>query len=264
MRPRHRTSARIRCPGKEQSGPLAATADLFEGRPWVLTPTRRHRHRGAQPRAGTGRAVPCRPRGDGRRRARPRGRPRLAHPAAGLQHGRRPPGGRRRDGGTAVRPGHPRRDPDRGLRPARCGSRSSSANPGPVADVLAEVAARPGRDGTGAAGAAVGRRGEAAAAAPPASRTYCAAATPAGPGCPASTARPRPPTDRGGPHQRPPGRAGADLRRRRAGPGVNIEDVRIEHATGQQAGLVQLMVEPSAAPVLTAALRERGWSIRRQ
>ncbi|EKX66741.1 hypothetical protein STRIP9103_01835 [Streptomyces ipomoeae 91-03] len=38
--------------------------------------------------------------------------------------------------------------------------------------------------------------------------------------------------------------------------------VRIEHATGQQAGLVQLMVEPKAAPVLTAALRERGWSIR--
>ncbi|MFD8986270.1 prephenate dehydrogenase, partial [Streptomyces sp. NPDC059564] len=26
--------------GKERSGPLAATADLFEGRPWVLTPTR--------------------------------------------------------------------------------------------------------------------------------------------------------------------------------------------------------------------------------
>lgn len=25
--------------GREQSGPLAATADLFEGRPWVLTPT---------------------------------------------------------------------------------------------------------------------------------------------------------------------------------------------------------------------------------
>ncbi|MFK8912858.1 hypothetical protein ACJA3G_38455, partial [Streptomyces sp. YS-3] len=31
--------------------------------------------------------------------------------------------------------------------------------------------------------------------------------------------------------------------------GVNIEDVRIEHATGQQAGLVQLMVEPAAARV---------------
>ncbi|MBW8820058.1 MAG: prephenate dehydrogenase [Streptomyces sp.] len=44
--------------------------------------------------------------------------------------------------------------------------------------------------------------------------------------------------------------------------GVNIEDVRIEHATGQQAGLVQLMVEPSAAPVLATSLRERGWAIR--
>ncbi|CAM5539789.1 Prephenate dehydrogenase OS=Streptomyces alboniger OX=132473 GN=CP975_07300 PE=3 SV=1 [Streptomyces alboniger] len=44
--------------------------------------------------------------------------------------------------------------------------------------------------------------------------------------------------------------------------GINIEDVRIEHATGRQAGLVQLMVEPKAAPVLTASLRERGWSIR--
>ena len=44
--------------------------------------------------------------------------------------------------------------------------------------------------------------------------------------------------------------------------GVNIEDVRIEHATGQQAGLVQLMVEPKAAVVLTGALRERGWAIR--
>ncbi|MFD6684226.1 hypothetical protein, partial [Micromonospora parva] len=44
--------------------------------------------------------------------------------------------------------------------------------------------------------------------------------------------------------------------------GVNIEDVRIEHATGQQAGVVQLMVEPSAAGSLGAALRERGWSLR--
>jgi prephenate dehydrogenase len=44
--------------------------------------------------------------------------------------------------------------------------------------------------------------------------------------------------------------------------GINVEDVRIEHATGQQAGLVQLMVEPSVAPALASALRERGWSIR--
>ncbi|MEV6393750.1 prephenate dehydrogenase [Streptomyces sp. NPDC051907] len=45
--------------------------------------------------------------------------------------------------------------------------------------------------------------------------------------------------------------------------GVNIEDVRIDHATGQQAGLVQLMVAPAAAPALSTALSERGWSIRR-
>ena len=44
--------------------------------------------------------------------------------------------------------------------------------------------------------------------------------------------------------------------------GVNIEDVRIEHATGQQAGLVQLMVEPKSAAPLSSALRERGWAIR--
>jgi prephenate dehydrogenase len=44
--------------------------------------------------------------------------------------------------------------------------------------------------------------------------------------------------------------------------GVNIEDVRIEHATAQQAGLVNLLVEPRSAPTLGAALRERGWALR--
>lgn len=44
--------------------------------------------------------------------------------------------------------------------------------------------------------------------------------------------------------------------------GVNVEDVRIEHATGQQAGRVQVMVEPAAARGLAAALRERGWALR--
>ncbi|MFI1401023.1 prephenate dehydrogenase [Streptomyces sp. NPDC020681] len=41
--------------------------------------------------------------------------------------------------------------------------------------------------------------------------------------------------------------------------GVNIEDIRIEHLTGQQARLVQLMVEAAAAPRLSEALRKRGW-----
>ncbi|MFE4399992.1 prephenate dehydrogenase, partial [Kitasatospora sp. NPDC056808] len=38
--------------------------------------------------------------------------------------------------------------------------------------------------------------------------------------------------------------------------------VRIEHATGQQAGLVQLMVEPAAVGPLRLGLAERGWSLR--
>lgn len=67
--------------------------------------------------------------------------------------------------------------------------------------------------------------------------------------------------DGGRPHRRPARPAGPHLRRRGAA-GVNIEDVRIEHATGQQAGLVQLMVDPKAAPVLSTALRERGWALR--
>ncbi|MEW1569297.1 prephenate dehydrogenase [Streptomyces sp. NPDC093509] len=44
--------------------------------------------------------------------------------------------------------------------------------------------------------------------------------------------------------------------------GVNIEDVRIEHATGQQTGLVQLMVEPRGMSVLSTALRSRGWALQ--
>jgi len=44
--------------------------------------------------------------------------------------------------------------------------------------------------------------------------------------------------------------------------GVNIEDVVIEHSTGHEAGFVQLMVAPGAVPALAGALRDRGWSLR--
>ncbi|MER5352014.1 prephenate dehydrogenase [Kitasatospora sp. NPDC002551] len=44
--------------------------------------------------------------------------------------------------------------------------------------------------------------------------------------------------------------------------GVNIEDVDIEHSTGQQVGFVQLSVAPAAVRPLTAALRASGWSVR--
>jgi prephenate dehydrogenase len=44
--------------------------------------------------------------------------------------------------------------------------------------------------------------------------------------------------------------------------GVNIEDVSIEHSSGQASGLVQLSVRPSSAAPLVAALDARGWNIR--
>jgi prephenate dehydrogenase len=137
-----------------------------------------------------------------------------------------------------------------------------SANPGPVADVLAEVAADldetvralralqsadESKRSDGAAGIeAVLRRGNAGRERVPgkhgaAPAVYETVAVPI--------------SDR-------PGEL-ARIFAEASRAGVNIEDVRIEHATGQQAGLVQLMVEPGAVPRLIEALRDRGWSIRK-
>jgi len=44
--------------------------------------------------------------------------------------------------------------------------------------------------------------------------------------------------------------------------GVNIEDVRIEHSPGQPVGLVTLQVAPESAEPLTARLTERGWTVQ--
>jgi prephenate dehydrogenase len=43
--------------------------------------------------------------------------------------------------------------------------------------------------------------------------------------------------------------------------GINVEDVSIEHSPGQPVGLVEIAVRPPAAQVLAQALRERGWSV---
>lgn len=47
-----------------------------------------------------------------------------------------------------------------------------------------------------------------------------------------------------------------------AAAGVNLEDVRIEHALGRPTGLVELSVAPRRAPVLSEALQAAGWSLR--
>lgn len=45
--------------------------------------------------------------------------------------------------------------------------------------------------------------------------------------------------------------------------GVNVEDIAIEHSPGRPVGLVELAVRPEAADPLAAALRAAGWSVHR-
>ena len=47
-----------------------------------------------------------------------------------------------------------------------------------------------------------------------------------------------------------------------AGTGVNLEDVRIEHAQGRPTGLVELEVRPESAPALASGLRHAGFEVR--
>ncbi|MEU7577382.1 prephenate dehydrogenase [Streptomyces sp. NPDC041068] len=246
--------------GRERSGPLAATADLFEGRPWVLTPTRDTDTEVlnlALELVALCRAVPVVMDADAHDRAVAlvSHMPHLVSSmvAARLEHAEE----------SAVRLcGQGIRDVTRiAASDPRMWIDILSANPGPVADLLAAVAIDLDEAVTalralqstdeekrteGAAGVEnVLRRGNAGQVRVPGKH----GAAPAAYEVVAVLINDQP-------GQLARIFADAD------GAGVNIEDVRIEHATGQQAGLVQLMVEPQSAPVLSAALRERGWSIR--
>ncbi|WP_049574458.1 prephenate dehydrogenase [Streptomyces sp. SBT349] len=246
--------------GSERSGPLAATADLFEGRPWVLTPT---------PETDTEvlnlvlelvslcRAVPVVMDADAHDRAVAlvSHTPQLVSSllAARLEAA---------DESALRRSGQGIRDVTRiAASEPRMWVDVLSANPGPVADILCEFAAdldetvrslralesadEEKRAGGAAGVEAVLRQGNAGRERVPGKHGTAPKAY--------ETVR-VPITDRPGELARLFADAGLA--------GVNVEDVRIEHATGQQAGLVQLMVEPASAPGLTASLRERGWSIR--
>ncbi|MFI5792876.1 prephenate dehydrogenase [Streptomyces sp. NPDC051677] len=246
--------------GREKSGPLAATGDLFEGRPWVLTPTRDTDTEVlnlALELVSHCRAVPVVMDADAHDRAVAlvSHMPHLVSSmvAARLEHAEE----------AAVRLcGQGIRDVTR-IAASEPGMWIDilSANPGPVADLLTDVAADleetvqalralqssddvKRREGAGGIEDVL-RRGNAGQVRVPgkhgaAPRVYEVVAVLI--------------DDQPGQLARIFADAGQA--------GVNIEDVRIEHATGQQAGLVQLMVEPRSAPVLTAALRERGWAIR--
>ncbi|MFC8132408.1 prephenate dehydrogenase [Streptomyces sp. NPDC057302] len=246
--------------GRERSGPLAATADLFEGRPWVLTPTRDTDTEVlnlALELVALCRAVPVVMDAEAHDRAVAlvSHMPHLVSSmvAARLENAEE----------TAVRLcGQGIRDVTR-IAASDPGMWIDilSANPGPVADLLSAVAtdldetvsalrslqsADEVKRREGAAGVEnVLRRGNAGQVRVPgkhgaAPTTYEVVAVLI---------------------DDQPGQLAkifSDAERA----GVNIEDVRIEHATGQQAGLVQLLVEPKAVPVLAQGLRERGWSIR--
>jgi prephenate dehydrogenase len=246
--------------GKEQSGPMAATADLFEGRPWVLTPTRDTDTEVlnlALELVALCRAVPVVMDADAHDRA-------VALVSHTPQLVSSMVAARLADADeTAVRLcGQGIRDVTRiAASDPRMWVEILAANPGPVADVLAGVAADleetvqalrslqssdddKRRDGaTGVEG--VLRRGNAGRARVPGKHG-------GGPVAYETVAVLL--SDQPGELARIFADAG------RAG--VNIEDVRIEHATGQQAGLIQLLVEPAAATALAAALRERGWALR--
>ncbi|MFJ4921425.1 prephenate dehydrogenase [Streptomyces sp. NPDC088725] len=246
--------------GKERSGPLAATADLFEGRPWVLTPgpdTDTEVLNLALELVSMCRGVPVVMDADAHDRAVAliSHTPQLISSmvAARLENADE----------TAVRLcGQGIRDVTR-IAASDPGMWVDilTANPGPVADVLAGVAAdldetvgalralqsadEDKRLGGAGAVEAVLRRGNAGRARVPGKH----GAAPAAYETVAVLVSDRPGEL---------ARIFADAGRA----GINVEDVRIEHATAQQSGLVQLIVEPQAAPVLASALREQGWSIR--
>ncbi|MER5886041.1 prephenate dehydrogenase [Streptomyces sp. NPDC001941] len=247
--------------GKERSGPFAASGDLFEGRPWVLTPTRDTDTEVlnlALELVALCRAVPVVMDADAHDRA-------VALVSHTPQLISSMVAARLREADeTAVRLcGQGIRDVTRiAASDPRMWVEILSANPGPVADVLAGVAAD--LDGTVRALRALDSADEAKRAEGASGIEDVLRRGNAG-------------------RERVPGKHGAgvptayevvgvlisdrpgELARifadaERAG--VNVEDVRIEHATGQQAGLVQLYVEPSAAAGLSEALRERGWALR--
>ncbi|MBF9071145.1 prephenate dehydrogenase [Streptacidiphilus fuscans] len=246
--------------GAERNGPLAARADLFDGRTWVLTPmpdTDTETLNAALELVALCGAVPVvmDAAAHDRAVALVSHTPQLLASlvAARLEHA-----------------------PDNAVRLAGPGIRDTtriaasdprlwvdilSANAGVVADILEEVAADLGGAVSGlrameAADAA--KRGEGAAAVADVLRR-------------GNVGRARIPGKHGAPPTRyedvavligdQPGEL-ARLFAEAGRAGVNIEDVTIEHSTGQQAGLVKLAVAPGAVPTLTAALRERGWSLR--
>jgi prephenate dehydrogenase len=243
--------------GRERSGPMAARADLFVGRPWVLTPSSAS---GGQAR-GLATAlvelcgatpVEMEPDAHDHAVALVSHAPHLlaALMAARLEHA---PDSAVRLSGQGVRDVTRIAAGDRALWEEILG-----ANADAVADVLEAVA----DDLSGAVAALrriAGADGERA-------RLELAEVLRRG-----NTGHARIP----GKHGAPPapysvvpvliGDQPGELARLFSDAGeakLNIEDVRIEHSPNQRAGLVELLVNADRAEDLAAELRERGWDVQ--
>jgi prephenate dehydrogenase len=249
--------------GRERSGPGAARADLFEGRPWVLTPspaTSDATLERARELATLCGAVPVLMEADEHDHA-------VAlvshapHVVASLMAARLVDA----DDAAVQLAGQGVRDVTRvAASDPRLWTDILGANAAAVADVLealgrdldaavtalrggtaAGASPTPPREGAGGV-AGVLERGNAGYAripgkhgAPPARYTVVPVVIPDRPGALAALF-----TDAGE----------AD---------VNIEDVAIEHSPGQPVGLVELSVQPTAAERLVSELRHRGWTVHR-
>ncbi|HEU5421643.1 MAG TPA: prephenate dehydrogenase [Streptosporangiaceae bacterium] len=243
--------------GRERSGPAAARADLFLGRPWVLCPGPDTAP--AAVAAATALALAC--------GAQPVSLTAAEHDrwvalvshvphlvaggmAARLEHA---PGGALGLAGQGLRDVTRIAASDPGL-----WTQILTANAGPVAEILADVAAE-----LQAAAAALARISSGDEDAVKELVTVLERAN-------AGVARI--PGKRGGPAPDYaivqvviPDRPGelARLFEAAGEAGINIEDVGIEHSPGLPAGVAELAVRPEAVARLTSALAAGGWPVRR-
>jgi prephenate dehydrogenase len=247
--------------GREKSGPLAARADLFEGRPWVLTPvpeTGREVLNRALELVSLCGAVPVvmDPAEHDRAVALVSHAPHLvsALMAARLEHAAEDAA---RIAGQGVRDVTRIAAGDPAL-----WREILTANAGAVADVLEEYA--------GDLAAVIGSL-RALAADEGGARAESAAADLVERLRRGNAGQARIPGKHGAPraaYTAVPvviGDAPGELARLFAvagAVGANIEDLAIEHSPGQQVGLVTLYVDPEAAPGLASRLAERGWTVQ--
>jgi prephenate dehydrogenase len=246
--------------GREKSGPLAARADLFEGRPWVLTPTadtaRETLNRALELVSLCG-SVPVvmDPAEHDRAVALISHAPHLVSVlmAARLEHASEDAA---RIAGQGVRDVTRIAAGDPGL-----WQEILSANAAAVADVLEEYAG----DLAGAIADLRALADKGPALAPQAAAELVDRLKRG------NTGQARIPGKHGAPRAAyavvpvvisdAPGEL-ARLFAAAGAAGVNIEDLAIEHSPGQPVGLVTLYVDPDAAPGLSERLAERGWTVQ--